>query len=44
MYRFEIPIIDARGGRKMDDQTVREILDTMNQHAPNPQVQVVVLG
>ena len=35
--RFEIPIIDARGGRKMDDQAIREIVATMNKHAPNPQ-------
>ena len=44
IIRFEIPIIDARGGRKMDDQAVNEILRNMNQHAPNPQVTVAVLG
>ena len=44
IIRFENPIIDARGGRNMDSQAVEEIIACMNQHAPNPQVQVVVLG
>ena len=39
-----MPVIDARGGRKMDENVAREIIDTMHHHAPNPQVQVVVLG
>ena len=44
MIRFEIPIIDAYGGRKLDSHTVEQILTNMHQHAPNPQVNVVVLG
>ena len=44
IIRFKKPIIDARGGRNMDSQAVEQILDCMNQHAPNPQVQVIVLG
>ena len=44
IIRFEIPVIDAQGSRKMDENVAREILTTMNHHAPNPQVTVVVLG
>jgi lysophospholipase L1-like esterase len=42
--RYQAPVFDAKGGRKIDSGIVEVIKDDMTNRSGNPQVHVIILG
>ena len=43
-HRFEIPVVNAKGGQPITEERLDDILRDMTQISPKPQVRIVVLG